>query len=64
MQFLQYLETVASNLTAANITNFITLTDNLISLAESVFEHQSAAVASSTTSTATTAVNPPASSSS
>jgi hypothetical protein len=40
MQFLQYLETLAANLTSSNIGDFITLTENLISLAESVFDHQ------------------------
>ena len=44
MQFLAFLEAVASNLTASNISEFITLTENLIAVAESVFQHQAAPV--------------------
>jgi hypothetical protein len=56
MQFLALLETIASNLSATNIESFITLTENLITLGESVFKHQAASVApvASTTPAPTT----------
>lgn len=40
MQFLQLLESIASNLNASNISQFVTLTENLISLGESIVTHQ------------------------
>jgi len=40
MQFLQLIETIASNVTAQNIEQFITLTENLINLGESLLQHK------------------------
>lgn len=53
MQFLQLIETIASNLTSSNISEFITLTENLISLGESVFQHQSTTESSKTAASTT-----------
>jgi len=39
MQFLQLVESIASNLTTGNVSEFITLTENLIQLAESMIPH-------------------------
>lgn len=39
MQFLQLIESIASNLTGSNISEFIKLTENLIQLAESMASH-------------------------
>jgi len=45
MQFLALIEAIASSLNATNIENFITLTENLITVGESVFKHQAVPVA-------------------
>ena len=52
MQFLALIEAIASNLNAQNIEQFISLTENLITVGESIFKHQGPA---STTPTDTTA---------
>ena len=39
MQFLQLIESIASNLNSNNISQFITLTENLVALSESVIAH-------------------------
>jgi|GEM_PF-3404596 hypothetical protein len=45
MAFLQLIESIASNINAQNIDEFISLTENLISLGESVFKNQAVAPA-------------------
>jgi|FreactcultuFSWF8_1027224.scaffolds.fasta_scaffold03460_2 hypothetical protein len=40
MQFLALIENIASNVTSENIGQFITLTENLISLGESLLQHK------------------------
>ena len=51
MQFLSLIETIAANLTNGNVTQFITLTENLITLAEAMLPHQAAAQAAEPTTT-------------
>ena len=40
MEFLQLIETIASNLTATNIGDFINLVEGLVSLGENMLEHK------------------------
>ena len=54
MQFLQLIETIASNLTAANITDFIDLVDGLVSLGENMLEHKATAATPASTSSTNT----------
>ena len=49
MQFLQLIETIASNLSATNISDFINLVDGLVSLGENMLEHKSVAPAATST---------------
>lgn len=51
MQFLQLIEAIASNLTTSNISEFISLTENLISLSESILDHASTNSPSTSTTT-------------
>lgn len=39
MQFLQLIESIVTNLNSNNISQFITLTENLVALSESVISH-------------------------
>lgn len=40
MQFLQLVESIAANLTSSNISQFITLTENLVALGKSIINHK------------------------
>lgn len=55
MQFLALIEAIAANLNAANIEQFISLTENLITVGESIFKHQAAPVAVTTPASTPTA---------
>lgn len=57
MQFLAFLESVASNINAQNIEQFVTLTENMITLGESVFKHQSATTTAQAASPTNTTTN-------
>ena len=48
MQFLQLIETIASNLSATNISDFINLVDGLVSLGENMLEHKTSGASSTT----------------
>jgi hypothetical protein len=57
MQFLAFLESVAAGLTSGNLSEFITLTENLIALGESVFDHKAAVPAVAPSSASTTSAS-------
>ena len=40
MSFISLIEAIAANINATNIEQFITLTENLITVGESIFKHQ------------------------
>jgi len=54
MQFLALIETIAANLTASNITNFIDLVEGLVSLGENMLEHTASTPASTATTSSST----------